>query len=352
MNREAYELANRIKAEPGADGGTLAASPGDVEMKQYKNYVLKEIKKEKQTGIINFQSISVAACAALLLFAGIMFFDTDVHAMIRQISWSIGNALGISGDLADYRKVINTSVADKGYIITLQEAVAGEDKLVINYTLQREDGGAMEDIIIADGSLYINGKNVTDGVGGGASFLDEEQKVIGVVLDYFVSDVDFSGENDFQINFGKIGVTDAVKGTWNFAFRADGSELIADTKRMPIGKTFEIPNGGQITLDEFTSNDLEQRIFYSLSDSSNYIFKAMAKDSNGNQAEFGVRIQDKDSGYMQNEEIQYDGRLDAEAETVTITLYAMELPEGSGRMGNDYMQIGEAFEIRTGKGWD
>ena len=186
---------------------------------------------------------------------------------------------------------------------------------------------------------------MTDGVGGSAEFLDEEQRIVGVVLEFFVEDSDLSGENDFQINFERIGITDTVKGNWNFAFKADGEELIADTIRTAIGKTFVLPNGGEITLDEFTSNELEQRISYSLSDASGYIFMVEAEDSNGNKVEFGVRMQDKDSGHMQNEEILYDGRLDEEAGKVTMTLYAAEMPKESGQMSHDYVQVGETFEL-------
>ncbi len=345
MNRKAYELANRIKTEPGTVGELLLESPGEFEMKRYKNHMLQEIEGEKQAKKRSFKGGAVAACAALMLLGGTVFFSDDVHAMIRQISWSIGNALGISGNLADYREVINTSVADKGYVITLQEAVASEEKLVINYTLQREDGDVMDEILTADGSLYINGINVTDGVGGSAEFLDEEQRIVGVVLEFFVEDADLSGENDFQINFERIGITDTVKGNWNFAFKADGEELIADTMRTAIGKTFILPNGGEITLNEFTSNELEQRVTYSLSDASGYIFMVEAEDSNGNKVEFGVRMQDKDSGHMQNEEILHDGRLDEEAEKVTMTLYAAEMPKESGQMSHDYVQVGETFEL-------
>lgn len=345
MDRVAYKLANKIKTEPEADWNTLTICPGEIEMKKYKNDIMREIGREKEEKKKNLRGMYAAACAAFILFAGSIFFGDEVHAMIRQISWSIGNALGISGDLADYREVINTSVTDKGYVITLQEAVAGEEKLVINYTLQREDGGSMDEILTADGSLYINGKNVTDSVGGSAGFLDEEQKIVGVVSDYFVEDMDLSGENDFQISFERIGVTDSVKGKWNFEFRADGTDLIADTKRAVIGKTFALPNGGEITLNEFTSNELEQRISYSLSNASNYVFMAKAEDSDGNRAEFGVRVQDKVSGYMQNEEIIEDGRIDAGSERVTVTVYAAEMPEESGQMSNDYVQVGETFEI-------
>ena len=86
-------------------------------------------------------------------------------------------------------------------------------------------------------------------------------------------------------------------------------------------------------------------ITYSLSDASGYIFMVEAEDSNGNKVEFGVRMQDKDSGHMQNEEILHDGRLDEEAEKVTMTLYAAEMPKESGQMSHDYVQVGETFEL-------
>ena len=101
-----------------------------------------------------------------------------------------------------------------------------------------------------------------------------------------------------------------------------------------------------VTLEEFTTNDLEQRISYSFSGTTDYIFKAEAVDSTGKQVEFGVRTQDKRSGYMQNEDIIDDGRIDDGAESVTITLYAMELPKESGQMSHDYIQLGESFELQ------
>lgn len=346
MNREAYELANRINTELDAERSYLTEGPGDIMTKKYKDTVLQEIKKEKQKKKSTFRKTSAAACAALILLAGTVAFGDEVHAMIRQVSWSIGNALGIAADLADYREVVNTSVADSGYVITLQEAVVSEEKLVINYTLQREDGEAMEEMPTADGGLYINGKNVTDGVGGSVEFLDEEQTIVGVVLNYYVSGIDFSKENHFRLAYDRIGITDSVKGKWEFEFTADGTDLIADTKRINIDRSFELPDGVTVTLEEFTTNDLEQRISYSFSGTTDYIFKAEAVDSTGKQVEFGVRTQDKRSGYMQNEEIIDDGRIDDGAESVTITLYAMELPKESGQMSHDYIQLGESFELQ------
>jgi hypothetical protein len=347
MNREAYKLANEIKTEIGAPLDYLMECPSDVEMKRYENHILNKIRKEKRTKRNTFRRASVAACAALILIAGTAFGD-EVHAAIKQIGWSIGSALGISEDLADYKEVIHTSTADEGYVITLQEAVVSEEKLVINYTLQREDGQPMETYLTPDGALYINGKNCTGGGGGSAEFLDGEQKILGVVADYHLSDmgIDFSQENEYQIVFYQLGFQDGVKGKWEFAFRADGADLIADTERAAMDNEFVLPDGVKVTLKELTSNDLEQRISYDISGATSYLLMVKAVDKAGNQVEFGVRSQDSKSGYMQNEEVIDDGRLNIHAGAVTMTLYAVKLPEEDGRISDDYVQVGEAFEVR------
>lgn len=347
MNRKAYELANEIRIKP-EDGDCLEECPSDVEMKRYKNHVLNEIKKEKQTKKSTFRRISVAACAALMLAAGTIAFGDEVHAAIKQIAWNLNNALGISKDLADYKEVVNTTSSDKGYVITLQEAVVSEEKLVVNYTLQREDGQPMENYLTPDGVLYINGKLLMGGTAGSAEYLDEEHTILGVVADYDIlgdRDWDLSQENDFELVFNQLGFEKGVKGNWSFAFSADGADLIADTLRTEINKTFELPDGIKITLKDLKRNDLEQRISYDLTGGTRYVLMIKAEDNTGNQVEFGVRSQTAESGYMQNQEIIDSGRLSDGADTVTMTLYAVELPESDGRISDDYEQIGEPFQL-------
>lgn len=363
MNREAYELANRIEAELGADEDYLKERPDDIEMKRIKAHVLQEIKKEKQTKKRNFRGVTVAACAALMLLAGTVFFGDEVHAMMKQISWNIGNALGISSDLANYREVVNSSITDGEYIVTLQEVVATEEKLVISYTIGREDGQSPEELIDTSGGanlekgiypetdLYINGEKVQSAILADYRFIDDEKTVVGALaqLQFLASEIDISQENEYKIGF--------YRNRWNiafhvggFSFKADGTDLIADTKRTEIDRTFKLPDGVKVTLNELATNELEQRISYSLSAYTDYIVKVKAIDSAGNRAEFGVRVQGPESGYMQNEKTIYDGsvydsRLDDAAESVTMTLYAVELPKESGQESQDYEQIGESFEL-------
>ena len=193
--------------------------------------------------------------------------------------------------------------------------------------------------------LYVNGKQPGGGAGGSASFLDETQTVLGVEMSYDIPGVDLSGENEFQIRIGALGSGNEVRGKWDFAFTADGAALMADTRRIAIGKEFTLPDGVTVTLEELTMNELEQRISFTKSGATNYIQQVLAVDSEGHQVEFGLRSADETSGYLSNEEIIDDGRLSDTAERVTMTFGVIELPEESGQITDDFEPVGEVFEL-------
>ena len=346
MNKEAYRLANEIRTDLQTDREALMEGPGDMEMRRYEATALNEIRKEKKRAGRRLGKMTMAACAAVALLTGTVVFSGEVHAAIEQITWSIGSALGLSGNLEDYRDVIHTSVADKGYVVTLQEAVVSEEKLTVNYTVQREDAQPIDQYLTPDEALYVNGKRATGGGGGSAGFLDEAQTVLGVEMFYNIPGMDLSGENEYRIKIHELGAEKGIKGNWEFAFTADGAALMADTKRINIGKEFTLPDGVIITLEELTMNELEQRISIRESGSTRYLPQVLAEDSEGHQVEFGLRSSDGKTGYMSNEEIIDDGRISDTADNVTMTFYVVELPEESGRIPDDYVQIGEPFELQ------
>lgn len=363
MNKKLYQLANNINSEYYTDHMADSAKLNELEIKKYSDTVLSRIRDtntsgndDRNTGSRNRRAARriskyavAAACAALVL--GVTVFSNDVHAAIEHISWSLGSALGLSGNLENYRDIVNTSVTDSGYMITLQEAVATDEKLVVNYTIQREDGQSMGEIPMLPrfDNLYINGKNVTDSVSGGSGFIDDEHTVIGVSRTFDVFGIDMAKENTYQLKLDSLDDYNSdtkITGKWNFSFTADGSDLIADTKTISISQKFTVIDGVTVTLEELTLNELEQRIAYHMDGSSDYLFRITATDSTGKQAQFDTKIQNSNGvGYMQNQEIICDGRIDESADSVTLTLYAVEIPKESGRMSDDYFQIGEPFEI-------
>ena len=351
MRKEAYTLANEIEAKWEFDTSYQKERLETEEVEKYKKAVMDKIRMEnkKGHGKASHRMVAAAACMAALVFSTAVFGE-KVYAAIEQISWSIGNALGLSGDLAAYSSVVHTSVTDSGYVITLQEVVVAEEKLVVNYTLQREDGEPMEKIFVPVGKLSINGKPVYGGSSGGGGFLNEEHTITGIDMSYDITDVDLTQENRYQLKFEKIDydtIEGSVKGKWNFQFTADGADLIADTLRIPLQKEFFTEDGARIVLEELTLNELEQRIFYHIEGFSEYMAMVQVEDGAGHQIEFSTRRFDgrNGSGYMQNEEIIEDGRIAEGAGSVTFTLYVKHIPKESGQMSHDYVQVGEAFTV-------
>lgn len=353
MNGKAYELANRINMDVETENIDKIERLSAMEAKKYQTAFLNKIgeensKMKKRKTWKHPKMTAAAACAAAVLL-GTAAFGEEAHAAMEHIRWSISSALGLSGSLENYREVVNTAVSDKGYVITLQEVVATEDKLVVNYTVEQESGQSLGEIpSVPDGSLYINGKAVLGGASGGAGFLDEGHTRLGVDMAYDVFGADMSKESTYQLKFRSLGSQIGVEGKWDFEFTASGADLIADTKRLPIQKEFAVADGVTVTLEELSLNELEQRISYRMEGASDYILMLMAEDAAGHQAQFETKTfsGESGSGYMQNQEILHDGRIDETTDSVKLTLYAVELPEESGRLRDDYRQIGEAFELK------
>lgn len=85
------------------------------------------------------------------------------------------------------------------------------------------------------------------------------------VVSYEISGVDLSQRNKYRLTFDQIGFADGIKGNWIFEFTADGTELITDTRHISTGREYQLPDGVKVTLEELTLNELEQRISYSKS---------------------------------------------------------------------------------------
>ena len=346
MNKNAYEFANDMNMEAEVKACSHAWQLSSAEVAHYRRQFRK---RSKNHSLRAYPRYAAACLAALLLSAAL--FSGDAHAAIEHIRWSISSALGLSSSLEKYREVIHTTIADNGYLFTLQEVVATGDKLVINYTVSREDGLSMGEILsIPQATLYINGKAVRGASTGGSLFLDEKHTVLGVDISYEIADINMSQENTYQIRFRSLGLDngDSIRGKWDFEFTADASDLLADTKRIPIHKDFPVADGITVTLEELTLNELEQRISYTIKGTSNQILMLSAQDCDGHQVEFDTKTFDGKTGegYMQNQEILYDGRISETADTVIFTLYILELPDESGQMSDDYRQIGEPFTLR------
>lgn len=364
MNKNAYELANEIDMSEEIDAIYAACSLYGQklckeEAEKYRKEVSEKIRKScegEDRNTIEIEKIGgrrkgkrhvcqvrrgmIAVCAAAFL-CSIIIFGEEVRAAVAQIGWSISSALGLSEDMAEYVDIINTSATDAGYVITLQEAAAAEDKLVVTYTLQRENGEPFEDVRIPEARFFINDTEIRNGVCQSADFINEDHTVVGIDAVYDVVGIDMAKENRYQLIFNKI--DSSTIGAWDFEFTADGTDLAADSRRISLQKEFTIDEKADIILEELVLNKLEQKISFHIDGPSNYVIsnydlQITAEDEAGHSVKFEVRRLDGVSGdgYLLNNIYQDDGWIDKNAELLTLTFSV-------GRMikENDQTRLGD-----------
>ncbi len=345
MNKDLYTLANCIHT---SDDFAEEAS-GRFPDKKYKRSVLAAVRSEKQPAARKRLATAAACLAVIAAAAGI--FRSEVQAAIEQIHYSISSALGLGNSAARYTEVVHTSVSSGGYIVTLQEALAAYGTLYVTYTVEREDGSPVmpeNDYFQLDSKLLINGEPVRDSSGTSSGFLDDEKKIWRTLLSCGTEGIDLSSENTYELKLSDPQL--AERGTWEFKFKADGSELYADTKTMALNDQYVLPDGVVVTLDELSLNKVEQRITFHLTNSTciQYDdFQLEFKDDQGRTAVFQTGTCGNGKGILVNSYVPAKDSpirtwIAEDAKTLYVTAYLTDMPETDGLNPDDYrVQTGE-----------
>lgn len=203
--------------------------------------------------------------------------------------------------------------------------------------------------------VYVNGKKVSVAAGGGSKFIDDYTEES--VLDYELEGIDTNSKLDIELVYTGILKEDKeTNGNWTFHFEADGAKLAVDTTRIALNNSFSLPNGSKIILTEYTSNDLGQKIYFKLENwnyrkDPMYDLKLEGKDNLGHEIQFQM-------SYCKGEDKV--GRLNAspingsteEIKSLSLKPYAVEMPEKSGRLSDDFVATGESFTINLLKNND
>lgn len=337
MNKDFYILANRI---PSSDNFAEETS-GSFSQKQYQRSVLAAIRREKHLAGLKHLA-AAAACLVIIIAAGGIFHH-EVQAGIEQFHYSLGSALGLGNSLARYKEAVHTSVTSGDYVITLQEAAAAYEKLYVTCTIQRKDGKAVsskETFSWLYTQLFINGQEINGGIGMSGGFLDQQRKTWKVLLTCSLDGTDLSGKNVYELKLSDL--ENQEKGTWKFKFRADGSELYADTKIMELDNRYVLPDGTVVTLDRLSLNRLEQRITFHLSGKKCIDnFELRVKDEQGRTAKFELAGCAKGKGSLVNTYVP-DGKqpvktwIADDAKKLTVTAYLTDIPEKDRLNPDDY----------------
>ena len=145
--------------------------------------------------------------------------------------------------------------------------------------------------------------------------------------------------------FYKISFYDGLKHIGSIEFVASGKELAADTVRIPIETSCEFPDESVVTFTELAMNPVSTKIYMTATVSyGKYDINLRGYDDLGNEIQFYLTHYGDGKGWfvLEPEEENY---IREEASSLTLTVYAAEYPEESGKMNDDYQPVGEAFTI-------
>ncbi len=311
----------------------------NLEVKRMKRRIKKETKKG------GFKKYASAA-AVFLVGVGVIGvgYSQNTYGDISNIFHTIGQSLGIVESLEKYSTVINQSVEDQGITVTLKEVILDQDEILYSYSTVFEE--ALGDSHTSmSGNVFINGRMAVSG-GTGTSVRSDDYTVEEVQIDT-LDGIDTKEEMNIKIAFTSVWINgEERKGNWAFEFRASGEDLMADTKAFMLDNTISLEDGSMITLQKMTVNKIGPKIYFE-QNSENFLYQMelRGEDNLGNPVVFYIASVQDGSGVFKLETID-NGPLCKEAESLTLTPYAVELPKESGRMSNDYKKAGEAFTIK------
>lgn len=334
MKDPVYNLLNEIDHQP-ESYAQFEASPADVQ--KWKKSMSKSKPKSGQSWI---KYTAAAACICLIAAVAGPAGQT-VYAQVNAFLYSLSDLLGISKDLSPYSTVIGESISKDGITVTLNDVILDDETLLVSYTTTSAEPLTDE----ADDAshpelsgIYINGQQMAAGAGGSMEKKDEHTIVSCMTIE--MPDIDPAKQMDMELRFSQ---SNSAFGS--FSFTASGKELQADTATIKLDQTFTLPDQSQLTLTRYTASDVNQKIYFE-SSLDEYVYDLMLKgcDDLGNDVEFVVRFFRKGEGRMEVNTID-NGYINENAKELTLTLYAVKMPETSGKMSSDYEPVGEPFMI-------
>ncbi|MDO5539627.1 MAG: DUF4179 domain-containing protein [Eubacteriales bacterium] len=333
MKENIYNLLNDIDHHI-EKYNSFPADPADVKKWKGKMFFHKRAKQ----GWMKY-----AAAAAFICIAGIAVSPVryEVYAQVGAAVYNLARLLGIQKDLSPYSTVVGETIERNGVSVTLNDVILDDESLLISYMVRSDkkmDSAETEMALHPDILLSIDGVMMQIGASGSSEKVEENSIAGSETIEVPGIDVQkqMDMKLDFWVNGRKIG---------DMAFEATGAELMANTKTVEISRSFTLPDGSEVTLERYTTSDINQKVYLSTAaERLHYDLKLKGADDLGHEVEFNMRIFADGRGRMEVSTID-NGFVNENAKELYLTLYAVEFPEESGRMSNDFQPVGEEFTI-------
>jgi len=331
--------------------------------KTFRINMKKSLKDKARDGLINvkeqekgrdFKKIGAIALAMFLSIG--IFAQTSwgkavyaaTESKLVELSYTIGEALGIERNIAPYAQVVNQVVENQGVEMKLTDAIIDREELILSFltsTTKPVQG------LHFDYDIYLNGKKVKNYSASGTSGpIDATHTNFSTVYSIDIDDIDTIGEVKIKVVLKDLAyyfsnaTKEKIKGKWEFEFVASGSELTANTRSQALAYDFYIEDT-KYSLQEFRYNPVNQKIYGKAQGSvaASYEVDLRGWDDLGNEVVFYLaRVSGEDLTFVYS---NIDGDLSNEITSLTLAPYAARLPEHSGKTSDSWQKVGEEFTI-------
>lgn len=250
-----------------------------------ENLVLdKNLKYRGINGVLK----GCAAAAAIALVVCMTGIGQTVLAYTYE---SIASIMGMNKAVEDYTRVIGSSVSNKGIMVTLNDVIVSEEKLIVSINIsdgqkiKRDEFGNR----ISPGynfnqinvnnpkagaiKIYMDGKKIPiAGLSGTGQDIDDY--TVNYITEYYIGHIDWEKEHEFKLSMSTIEKPggdgekcEEISGKWEFDFAASGADMAKDTKVIMLDNVLK-SNGGKIIFDKFVANSYEKVLYASTYESS------------------------------------------------------------------------------------
>lgn len=243
MENNLYEYFNEIDMDM-ESVNLLDIELDELTKKRIKNNLHKSLINKKNTSkkvivgavmVIFFTGVAVVSSPKLSAFA-------DNIPVLNTLFHEFG--YGYGGGFDNYTEVINKSIVDKGYEVTINEAVMDDFSFKFIYTIKTPE--RVEDLInnrgignpfpyIAKDEITLNNKKFLGGAGGSYRIIDEY--TVQVINDFDIEDTKIPENFIIDIKFNEI---NNIAGNWNFSFNMSKEKINKDIENYDIDKKLKI----------------------------------------------------------------------------------------------------------------
>lgn len=361
MRKDIYSLINEI--EHHADSYEIAPVSKEELQKWKQDFSQRMSQSKRAEKKRHSWKRYVAAAAVLLLLFGAFCpsIRQSVYAKSQEILYSLARLLHIQGDISPYHTIVGKSFTKDGITITLNDVIWDDDTLLASYTAilgKDADPALNEDTFSLSPVLYLNGRRISRSSGGAIYHNMKDPYFVNNYEFDIPSAVTLSGKQTMELVFYLDNPDNSFSGPptqlGSLKFTTSADSLRDDTKQIALNASAFLPDGTQITFQEYTCNPISQKVKYITNDNTlgwHIILKG--EDNMGNPVNLYTTdyLFDPDTGIgtatMVNDSLNDTYAIATEADFLTLTPYAVKDSEmeSDENWEEHYQTIGEAFTI-------